>query len=256
MRARSQEVTLSATTDAPRSSPLRYASLGRSDDEMPDDDNFGLRLPVHPTAPSTESLMPTDKDTAEIIQLLKNAEVRSAKAVTNADFTNLANTVMEGIRDVETKLTARIETVEGVVQVHALALRAMADRTGGTSNMVNVRSNSSVPRRMSPMPQTINVEQTSGGGIKITDGTQWEKVLKRLDDQEKAITVMEEREASAQEAAYLAQVRQGAVQEYATKLEEKSKKNARLYKRLTMAGAVPVLVAIVHLIQAYILGHQ
>ena len=257
MYARSQEVTLAAT-DAPRT-PLRYVSL-RFDNDMPDDDLFGLRLPPHPAAPaSTENLMPpTDKESiAEIINLLKRAEKRSEEAVTQGDLTALANTVMGGIREVETKLTSRLETVEGTVRVHALALKAMDDRTGGTG-AINLRT-SSAPRRMSPMPQTISVEETAGGGIKITDGSQFTGLIKRLDEQEKTLALYGEREAAAEEreriaeeGQRIAQIRQGAVQEYADKLEEKSKRNVRLFRRILFGAAVPVIIALAHLVQAYI----
>jgi hypothetical protein len=202
---------------------------------------------------------PTENDIAEVIRLLQEAKTEREKAVTKGNLEDLATTVMGGIREVETKLTARIDTVEGHVRVHALAIRAIDERTGGsTSNMINVRA-SSAPRRMSPMPQAISVEQTAGGGIRIQDGAQFDKLCKRLDDQEKTIAEITEREVAAQErervaeeGKRIAQIRQGAVQEYADKLEAKNKKERRLYKRLAMGAAVPVLAAVVHLVQAYV----
>jgi hypothetical protein len=91
------------------------------------------------------------------------------------------------------------------------------------------------------MPQTIDVEKTAGGGIKITDGAQWEKVVKRLDDQEKAVSELEDAAARAKDGERIAQERQGAVQEYANK-------QRRLVKTLAAAlvAGGPILGAAAH----------
>ena len=210
-----------------------YVNLSGSNDDMPDDDDFGLRLPPHPAAPPSESLM--SNDTAEIIRLLREAEKRSKQSVTREDLTNVADTVTNGFRDLGT----RLDGVEGQVRAHAIAIKAIDERTGGSGSAVSLRSYA--PRRMSPMPQTIDVEKTAGGGIKITDGAQWEKVVKRLDDQEKAIAEIEAERDAAKAAERTAQERQGAVTEYATK-------QRRLVKKLVAAlvAGGPTLGAAMH----------
>lgn len=180
---------------------------------------------------------PTDKDTAEIIRLLKQAEQERSKAVTQGDLAALTNTVMGGIQAVKTELTSRIDIVEGQVKVHTLAFKAI--EMGGIPNVAVNRS--IAPRRMSPMPQTIDVEKTAGGGIKITDGAQWEKVLKRLDEQEKALDTIEAERDAAKAAERTAQERQGAVTEYATKQRKLVKK---LIAALVAGG--PLLGAAAH----------
>ena len=232
-RVRTEWVT--HTADVPKTDPslFRYVSLGRFDDDMPDD-NFGLRLPKHPAAPPTESLMPND--TSEIIRLLKAAELRSKQNVTREDLTDVANTVTNGFRDLGT----RLDGVEGQVRAHAIAIKAIDERTGGNSS-VNVSLRSYAPRRMSPMPQTIDVEKTAGGGIKITDGAQWEKVVKRLDDQEKALAEIEAERDAAKDAERTAQDRQGGAMEYA-------KKQRKLVKQMIAAlvAGGPALGAAMH----------
>jgi hypothetical protein len=173
-------------------------------------------------------------DTTEIIRLLKAAEQRSRENVTREDLTNVADTVTNGFRDLGT----RLDGVEGQVRAHAIAIRAIDERTGGGGN-VSLRSYA--PRRMSPMPQTIDIEKTAGGGIKITDGAQWEKVVKRLDDQEKALSEIEAERDAAKAAERTAQERQGAVTEYATKQRKLIKK---LVAALIAGG--PTLGAAMH----------
>jgi hypothetical protein len=181
----------------------------------------------------SESLMPND--TAEIIRLLKAAEQRSKENITREDLTSVADTVTKGFREIGT----RLDEVEGQVRAHAIAIRAIDERTGGSGSNISLRSYA--PRRMSPMPQTIDIEKTAGGGIKITDGAQWEKIVKRLDDQEKALAEIEAERDAAKAAERTAQERQGAVTEYATKQRKLIKK---LVAALIAGG--PTLGAAMH----------
>ena len=213
------------TPGAPKTDPSLFRYMGPGD--------FGLRLPPHPVA--TEGLMTTDKETAEIIRLLRTAEVRSRETVTHGDLTIVSNTVMAGLREVGVRLDAH----EGQLRAHAVWIKAIDDRTGGTLSM-----RPPLPRRMvTPMPENIDVEKTAGGGIRITDGAQWEKVLRRLDDQEKAIDTLEESEQAAKTAERTAQERQGGALEYATKQRKLVKK---LIAALVAGG--PVLVTVSHYI--------
>jgi len=175
-------------------------------------------------------------DTTEIIRLLKAAELRSRENVTREDLTNVADTVTTGFRELGT----RLDGVEGQVRAHAIAIKAIDERTGGSSS-VNVSLRSYAPRRMSPMPQTIDVEKTAGGGIKITDGAQWDKIVKRLDEQEKALGEIEAERDAAKEAERTAQDRQAGAMEYAGKQRKLVKK---LVAALIAGG--PTLGAAMH----------
>jgi hypothetical protein len=227
-----------------------HLGFGFGFDDMPrdNDEHFGFRLPQHHVAPS-EKPMPSDTGGySEIIKMLKAAEERSKANVTQADLEKVANSVAAGFKE----LGNRMDGAEATLRMHAIAIKTLDDRqssgsgSGPVANLSSLRNVSYAPRRMSPMPQAIDVEKTAGGGIKIADGAQWDKVIRRLDDQEQALGEIEAERDAAKAAEHLANERQAAVQEYANKQTKRVKK---LVAALIAGG--PTIGAAVHFLLKY-----
>lgn len=193
----------------------------------PPSDEFMLRLPPHSVAPSSPpsgSEMPNEHDTAELIRLLKKAEVNAGKVITqgaldaavgqtNANFNKVAGTIMEKVVAVEKK----VDLVADRVDIHDSTL----------ATLIRARSHST------PMPRSYDPEETSPGGHLKVRPDEW------LTIQDRIATIEKERDAE-RDKTIKAQERQAAIEEYARGLETKATK--RTFRAVKIVAALTPLL--------------
>jgi DNA repair ATPase RecN len=194
----------------------------------PKDNNFGIRLPRNPVAPS-DPPMPND-DTTEILRILRAAETRNAEVITRGDLENAVATTGANVRKMGETFLEQLRHIDTKVAAVDAKVEVAISRLDVHDKILARRPNlSPMPRMYSEKPPELSEKANE----------RWDEMQAALQEHSEQLAELAEKEAKAVADKRTAQEAEGAVKAYVIKLENK---RADLIKIL--AALIPLIIAV------------